>query len=220
MIRLYAVVEGSSEERFLQSVLTPHLLNFAVYLQPMQVLRGGGVRGGGQSWQPWHRHLQKLLGEHKGGETRFTTMLDLYAIPKDTPGWTPPGSQPHGSRANAIIEALGENLPDYRFLPYVQVHEFETFIFVDPDELARQAPDIIDAKGLERLKADVAGLEPEDVNAGRETAPSKRVEACTHGFRKLIHGLQAIQAIGLPQLRKKCPRFNAWVSSLEQFGEY
>jgi hypothetical protein len=44
--RVLAVVEGYSEELFLNRKLTPHLAERGIYLSAMKVLRGGGARGG------------------------------------------------------------------------------------------------------------------------------------------------------------------------------
>lgn len=217
-MRVYAVVEGSSEERFLKFV-AEHLANRGIWLIPMQVQRGGGARGGGASWQPWRRHITTLLEQHRGHDVRTTTMLDLYAIPSDTPGWTPPGSVPGPQRADAMLQAIAGQIHDRRFLPYIQVHEFETLLFVDLEILARLAPDIVNAKKLTELKQATRSLPPEEVNDGPTTAPSKRIEACATGFRKTIHGLDAVKSIGLAQLRAACPRFAAWMTRLEQLTD-
>jgi hypothetical protein len=216
-MHVYAVVEGSSEERFLKFV-AEHLANRGIWLIPMQVQRGGGVRGGGSSWQPWHRHITTLLEQHKGHDVRTTTMLDLYAIPRDTPGWAPPGSASGPQRADAMLQAIAGQIQDWRFLPYIQVYEFETLLFVDLDVLARQAPDIVDPKRLTALKEATKRLAPEEVNDSPMTAPSKRIGACATGFRKTIHGLDAVKSIGLARLRAACPRFAAWMTQLEQLA--
>lgn len=86
-MRIYAVVEGDSEERFLKNEVAEYLGIRGISLSPMKILRGGGGRGGGSTWPPWNRHITNLLKQHSGHDVRVTTMLDLYAIPKDTPGW-------------------------------------------------------------------------------------------------------------------------------------
>jgi hypothetical protein len=217
-MRVYAVIEGSSEERFL-NVVGEYLASRAIWLIPMRVRRGAGARGGGSSWQPWQRHITTLLKENKGHDVRATTMLDLYAIPRDTPGWTPPGSASGPQRADAMLQAIAGQIQDRRFLPYIQVYEFEALLFVDLDVLAHRAPNIVDARKLTELKEATRNLAPEEVNDGPMTAPSKRIEACTAGFRKTIHGLDAVKSIGLPRLRERCPRFDAWMTQLEQLAE-
>jgi hypothetical protein len=219
MMRIHAVVEGSSEEEFLKTVVAEHLIIQEIDLHPMQIKLGGGGRGGGSSWQRWQQQITTLLKEQKGHDVRVTTMLDLYAIPKDTPGWTEPGSASGPQRADAMLQAIHEQVGDRRFLPYIQVYEFETLLFVDLDVLVRQAPDYVDTKKIAALKKKTKSLAPEEVNDSPMTAPSKRIEACARGFRKTIHGLQAVKSIGLLRLRTACPRFDAWLTRLEQLAE-
>lgn len=56
---------------------------------------------------------------------------------------------------------------------------------------------------------------PEEINEHRETAPSKRILAVMPEYRKRLHGPQAAQEIGLPQLRAACRHFDQWLSRLE-----
>jgi hypothetical protein len=118
-----------------------------------------------------------------------------------------------------MLKTIGGQIGDRRFLPYIQVHEFETFLFVDLEVLAGQAPDIVDAKKVAALEEKTKSLAPEAINDSPMSAPSKRIKACAPGFRKNIHGLQAVQSIGLSRLRTACPRFGAWLTRLEQLAE-
>jgi hypothetical protein len=215
MTRLYVVVEGWSEESFVNKLLVPHFSLRGVGMHAMKVLLPGGGRGGGSNWSAWARHLRNLMRQHDGPDMRFSTMLDLYRIPSDTPGWTAPGASSGPIRADALLAGIRTQFPDRRFIPYIQVHEFETLLFVNLPELQRIAPDVVEPRRFRGLVRDVAGVEPEDVNDGSTTAPSKRITACTSGFQKTIHGVQATENIGLPELRRQCPRFHAWITALE-----
>lgn len=115
-----------------------------------------------------------------------------------------------------MLDAMGARVQDRRFIPYVQVHEFETLLFAELGALAQVAPDIVELRQFRALIQATQGAVPEEIDDGPSTAPSKRIEASTRGFRKTIHGLQAIQSIGLDRLRRACPRFNAWIAALEQ----
>ncbi|WP_428266638.1 DUF4276 family protein [Haliangium sp.] len=218
-MRVYAVVEGKCEEAFLKTVVAEHLAGRGIWLRPMRVLLSGGGRGGGSSWPPWQRHIARLLKQERGRDVRVTTMLDSYKIPKDTPGWTEPGSAPGFQRADQVLSALAATITDPRFIPYVQVYEFETFIFVDLPELARHAADIVDAQAFAQLERSVIHLSPEQINDDPSTAPSKRILACAPGFRKMRDGVPTVSAIGLGRLREGCPRFDAWLRTLEQLPD-
>ena len=59
---------------------------------------------------------------------------------------------------------------------------------------------------------------PEDIDDGRETAPSKRIRTVMPGYHKAGHGQIVAGHIGLPTIRAECPRFDAWVRRLEALG--
>lgn len=217
MMRVLVVVEGTSEELFLRRVLAEHLANRGVYLTAMKVLRGHGARGGGSSWQVWRRHLRGLLGREPRTGVAVTTFLDLYRIPDDTPGYVPPSGD-GAVRADQVLQALRSELNDERFIPYIQVHEFESLLFAELMALSRIDPDLFEARELNKLATSVSHLLPEAIDEGDASAPSKRVLHTFPKFDKIDHGVPAVEAIGLTLLREKCPRFNAWVTQLEALG--
>lgn len=219
MTTVYVVVEGETEEAFLNQLVAPHLAERGVWLTPMRVLRGGGARGGGSHWAPWHRHLTGLLRQHKNRDVRVSTMLDLYQIPRDIPGWTPLGSQPSLARADGIIEAVRHAIGDARLRPYVQVHEFEALLFADLATVEAEVAGLIEPAIFARLRREVTDIEPEAIDDGLQTAPSKRLLRCIPGYRKRVHGPSVAAAIGLPRLRARCPRFGAWLDWLDSLAD-
>ena len=61
----------------------------------------------------------------------FTTLFDLYALPDDFPDSSKAKTEPEPYRKAAILEkALSDDINaafgDKRFVPYVQLHEFES----------------------------------------------------------------------------------------------
>src|SRR5690606_23052803 len=150
--RVLAVVEGRSEELFLQRVLAPHLASRGVYVSAMKVLRGKGARGGGSSWQPWRTHIEGLLKEQPKTGLMVTTLLDLYRIPRDTPGYSPPGGNGE-ERAEIMLRAIRDQLgADPRLVPYIQVHEFEALLYSDLNALTRVEPDLFPQNRVSKLE--------------------------------------------------------------------
>ena len=70
------------------------------------------------------------------------------------------------------------------------------------------------------LAQEVAGLAPEDINEGADTAASKRIIRYLPIYEKtkVRIGAPAAAAIGLPTLRKLCLHFDEWVCKLEGLG--
>ena len=68
---------------------------------------------------------------------------------------------------------MSERFNFYRFIPYVQLYEFESLLYSDILKLATFYPD--KNNEILELSSHVAGLNPEDINDRRETSPSHRI---------------------------------------------
>ncbi|MDP3653586.1 MAG: DUF4276 family protein [Rhodoferax sp.] len=196
MTRLGISVEGATEREFVSRVLRPHLAAFGVTVTAID-LRGNvsldKIRG----------VLPALLG----GFERVSTFYDFY------------GFKGRESRSieqlEAAIGALVDEDRRARLVPYVQRYEFEALLFGAP----QQAVDLMggSAAQLEAMQQAVrqAGS-PELVNDSFETSPSHRMKKHFSGYDKKLHGPEIVALAGLATIRQECPRFDAWVSKLEQ----
>jgi hypothetical protein len=224
MIWLYVLVEGQTEFEFIESILEPHLRERQVWVSPIVVETSrdafGRKRGGGGRWSKWRRDLKRLTSQHPGNDVRFTTLFDLYGLPADFPSLEKYArDRDTVRRAQYLEEAMAVSVDDWRLVPYIQRHEFETLVLASLDVLAGLIDNPGELDGLARLRALLAQTPPEEVNDGKTTAPSKRLENLIPSYRKTVHGPLALQGAGLVALRKACPRFDAWVSKLERLGE-
>jgi hypothetical protein len=222
MTRLYVVVEGSTERLFVQDLMTPHLRPFAIEAIPVIVttyrnaLTGAKVEQGGGTFGKWKNEIRTLLHE-QGRSAWITTLFDLYGLPEDFPDRDKAMEPGRAERLEeAMATAVGEGMPHaWRFIPYIQRHEFEALVLASLDALGAWLDPGPDREGLARLEREIRGVAPEDVNEGRETAPSKRLKRHVPGYRKTLHGPSAIELTGLAAIRARCPRFSAWISRLE-----
>jgi hypothetical protein len=55
---------------------------------------------------------------------------------------------------------------------------------------------------------------PELINDGAETAPSKRLKVLIPKYDKVLHGSFIAIDTGLNTILKKCPRFKAWTEKI------
>lgn len=219
--RLYITVEGHCEREFADKVLKPHLAAFSIDVKSRIVLtnRKLGKRGGVFDFDTIRGDLSRLMREDRDAETRFTTMIDFYALPKAFPGWeTARKKALPQDRVTALEAALQDCIGERRFLPYIQLHEFEALLYCDLPQLQQR----IDGseKAFLALADEVKHLAPEDIDEGAATAPSKRIIHHVPIYEKLKVrvGAPAAAAIGLPVLRAKCPHFDNWVAQLESLG--
>ena len=181
--------------------------------------RKGGVkhRGGVNSYGQVKNDIVRWMREDGNSDARFTTMLDLYALPASFPGYESASRLPPLQRVEALESALKEDIGDWRFIPYIQLHEFEALLLSDPQKLGAHFQCGDDA--IRRL-ADMASccLSPEMINDGSETAPSKRIIAEIPEYRgaKVSAGPIVANHIGLDALRASCRHFGDWLDKLER----
>ena len=218
-VRLYLTVEGGTERTFAERTLKPHLAQFHVDVRPSIVItnRELGTRGGGLGYARIEKDIRNRMKEDQNPEARFSTMLDLYALPADFPGYDDAAKETTGvMKVTHLEKALLTRFDDPRFLPYLQLHEFEAFLYCDLAELERR----LDGVSLKRLKAETAGVPPEDINEREESAPSRRLIKHIPRYKKLKVrvGALAAGAIGLEVIREKCPHFNGWLTRLEKLA--
>jgi hypothetical protein len=227
MTRLYLFAEGQTEQTFADTVLKPHLANVEVYLhKPVLIAhakkKGGVHRGGGRKYLPMKNDIVRFLSQEKGENVFFTTMIDLYAIHSDFPRLSDSEKLRHlpEQRVKFLEDAFADDIGDGRFVPYIQLHEFEAYLFSDPtcfeyfyDHHTKQ---------IEALRTiSNAHDTPELINDGPDSAPSKRIiaELPDYAGAKSVVGPQVAQSIGLSVIRDKCPHFAAWLSLLEGLAE-
>lgn len=165
---------------------------------------------------------QQIEVHLKSDPTAFvTTLIDYYGLYSkyDFPSWDECEAIPdrnirmnklEGSMYNDIREDLR-----YRFIPYIQLHEFEGLLFNDIEVFYSQIPlnDIINRPELEKIFQDYEN--PEMINNGRETSPSHRLMRIIRGYNKIVYGDILANTIGLHRMRNKSPRFNQWIQKLE-----
>lgn len=224
-MRLFVVVEGQTEQEFIENVLAPWLygrvtgLSIEVRIVETSRDAAGHKRAGGGRWKHWYKDLSMLLRTQRGSDVRVTTLFDLYGLPGDFPSLVEHRAVADTShRAQLLETAMAEAVLDERLIPYIQRHEFEALVLASIEQLAGIV-DPADARGVKRLRELCRHVLPEDVNDGPETAPSKRLQQQIGGYRKTVHGVLAVQDAGISALVDACPRFAAWVHALLVLGE-
>ena len=222
-LRLNFIVEGQTEERFVNTVLRNHfavqsIVAVAHCVTTRRERRAEHIRyrGGLTTYEHARDDIHRWVREDRNGNVRFTTMFDLYRLPNDFPGYADAAEAPDPYERVGILEAaLSEVIDDNRFIPYIQLHEFEALLFADPQKLETQFPDRPSA--IQQLVEMVGALgSPELVDDGPTTAPSKRITAALPEYesRKASAGPIVAAKIGLPVLQSQCRHFREWLERL------
>lgn len=221
MTRIHVICEGQTEEMFINEVLSEFFRPKDIYLLPA-LIGNPGHKGGNFKFDRLFSDVQtRLLGD----TTSFcTTLFDFYRLPEEFPGKAEAKdcvgmAKKADCLQNALIKQLRKKLeeePLRRFIPYVQMYEFEALLFSDPAGLARGIDQLDLATALQKVRS--AFITPEEINNSPTTAPSKRIEKLYPAYEKPIHGSLSAIEIGLKTIRRECHRFDAWLSCLEGLG--
>lgn len=208
------IVEGQTEETFVRDTLRPFLAESGVYVNVRRVQTGRDkhnkhviYRGGLSNYQKLHDDLLRWIKEDSNAW--FSTMIDLYALPDNFPMFEQYRtiSDPY-EKIEKLETSFADNIDFPRFIPYIQLHEFETLILCNPlklDEYFMEAERAV--RNLQKLCDQY--VSPELINEGFETAPSKRIicEIPEYANAKATAGPLVAAIIGLPLMLERCPHF-------------
>lgn len=226
MVRLNILVEGRSEERFVKDTLAEHLGKFGVFVSArcIQTSRHRHknlvFRGGCINYEHFRNDLRHWFKEDQNVDAWFSTMIDLYELPENFPGVQDAAKVIDPFRKVNILEhALSEDLSHPRFLPYIQLHEFEALLFANISALALHFPQY--EKQIRELEQDCASYDsPDRINDGVNTAPSKRIISKIPEYKngKGSIGPLVANKIGLDTLRR-CLHFDDWLKRVENLKD-
>src|SRR4030065_2654931 len=103
--RVRILVEGQTEEPFVNDILCPHLNQTSIYPHAFLFRK----KGGSFSYQ---RARKEILNSLKEDKTRIcTTMVDFYGMPKDWPGRVESQScRNYQDKAQRVEQALLEDI--------------------------------------------------------------------------------------------------------------
>jgi hypothetical protein len=213
MKRVIIICEGPTEVEFCKDVLQPHLFSRNIIIETPRINKAGGIVG----WSTLKRQIELHL---KSDKAFVTTFFDFYGMQKKHlfPLWEESLRSSNKSLAvekleKGMLDDLGTDLQS-RFIPYIQLHEFEGLLFNNID---------VFLNNFEKSEANFKELEkiidkypnPELINDNPNTAPSKRLLQNIEGYNKIVYGASLATSIGLSSIRDKSPRFNQWVMIVE-----
>ena len=210
------VVEGPSEESFVESVLAPLAQPRGVFLVPIIVRTKYTAtkvyRGGGGKWSAYRDLAAELLSQPQWAAVGI--MFDVYGRPAGTP---PIGTPLKGAALQEAIKAAVEkDLEEVRggrgrIIAGPVLFEFETLVLAALATGRTSAPRAATEGALRAIE--VAGS-VEAVNDGPSTSPSKRLLQWWPQYEKVIDGPALISEVPLRSVLQACPTFNEWLEHL------
>jgi hypothetical protein len=210
MRTVYIMVEGPTEEEFINSVVAPYLKNYGIVnILPIGLETSPGFTGGDISFKRYRLNAENLLLSDPN--SIVTSLIDYYELRSDFPGFDT--SYPLAvDRVNHIEHQISSIITDKRFIPYIQLHEFEGLLFSD-------------IKGFQDMpKVHMGRVQyvinhypnPERINDGPDTTPAARLKTIIPRYRKPFHGPIIAITNGIGSILDKCPRFKNWIDLIIQ----
>ena len=222
MLDLIVLCEGQTEREFCRELVAPHVAKGGIALAGTLVGKPQRKHGGVRSWLAYRDELLRLANERC--DRHVAVLVDYYAMPDSWPGRTDSRSKPvleRGIHVERLLEAdLRNELPG-RFHPCVQLHEFESLLFVDPAATAlsieaagRGFSDRDVAQRMEAIKAECGGS-VELINDVPNNAPSKRLIKLMPSYDKVAWGVTVAAVVSIPKLKAGCPWLRRWLNRIE-----
>ncbi len=214
MKRVIIICEGETEREFCQKVLAPHLSHHNIFIQSPLIKRS---MGGIVKWSILKKEIETYLLKPN---VIVTMLIDYYGLYKkhNFPHWVDGEKiQDKNLRMDFLENAMKDDIAEsarHRYIPYLQLHEFEGLLFNDIQLFYDQVPkdELIGINELEKTFADYDN--PEMINNNQETSPSHRLKRIIKGYNKLLYGHYFAEAIGIEKIRAKSPRFNQWIEKI------
>lgn len=224
---IHVLCEGQTEQGFVEEVLKPYLQKngiTGVKSTLIETNKKKNARGGLLSYNHALRDLRLLQQTKIDGDFErhiFTTMFDFYALPNNFPGFEKIKTirDPY-SKVSSLEKDFADAINDKRFIPYIQLHEFEALLFCGIEHISTLYPG--SERRCEQLTQALQNVgNPELINNGPTTAPSKRIMEAIEGDKKTHYnydkpktGKSVTGKIGIDMLREKCKHFNDWIEKL------
>lgn len=202
-MRLAIVVEGRTEEEFVNGLLQNMLRMRGIHTTP--ILLEGNVTIGRLG-----SNMARLFWSFES----VTSFVDYY-------GFRNRGNESRRSLQCKIDEfvrkKISRKFDESRVFSYIQKYEFEALLFSNTKVVDRLFDDL-GQYGIQLHRVRSKFATPEDINDDPEKTPSKRLMRVLPRYRKVLHGPLIAMETGLDDIRCECPRFDAWVSRLESLG--
>lgn len=218
MKRLDIIVEGQSEREFISQMVAPYLEECGViesyYVSPIVIRTNPNYRGGMTKYSHLKDEILKSLSS-SNPDLVVSTLIDFFRLPSHFPHTDNFKSLSSDElKAQEIQKCMSADIYDPRFIPYIQLHEFEAFMFASCDGF-RYCYGDSDKRTSELYRIVSEFDNPERINSSPEGAPSKRILSIIEEYDKVGDGNVILLQNGIEIILEKCPRFRGWIETIK-----
>ena len=126
---IYIIVEGPTEEEFVNEVLRPYFYDFEIYdVRAILIQTSPGYKGGDMKFERYKNNVEHLLKAET--DIIVTSLIDYFRLRTDFPKYEESKNIAEKFKRVTFLEnAISEVIRENRFVPYIQLHEFEGLLF-------------------------------------------------------------------------------------------
>jgi Domain of unknown function (DUF4276) len=217
-VKINITAEGQTEEQFAKRILSLFLIHSSVTVDARRVRTSKDkiktYRGGLLDYGKAKKDIIEWMKEDRNPDVYFTTMFDLYALPTDFPRYEESKqiSDPY-RRVEFLEKAFSEDINDRRFIPYIQLYEFEALVLSNPSKLSIEYFDR--EKEINKLTELLIKNNDNSELINGNNPPSKQILKLIPEYDKVAIGstLEAFDEMDI--LRERCKHFGYWLTKLE-----
>lgn len=200
-----------TEKEFVQSIIAPYLQSFEIFsVIPILIRTSKTGKGGFVNYEHLKRDALRLL-KSSHNDIIVSMLVDFFRCP-ELPFKERWGNiTNHQIQVNKMEMYIAEDINNCRFIPYIQLHEFEALLFTSNAGFQEYFTASQQAKTNQIIQS---YPNPEDINSSPEGAPSKRILAIEEKYDKVLEGNLIALCVGIEKMLEKCPRFKRWIEKL------
>lgn len=217
--KVLILVEGQTELGFIKHVLATYMdknIQLVPTIHTTKIVKSGpNFKGGVTTYHKIQKEVLNLLADSSA--CVVTTMFDYYGLPHDFPGFLNKTGDCY-EQITQLEKAFAEKVANNKFVPYIQLHEFEALLF--------SAPEVIDIimSGKQLTNSNLKKIRelyhtPEEINDDPTTAPSKRIEDEYSDYQKTLHGQSISEEIGINKILQECKHFSEWIEKIKNIAK-
>ncbi len=212
MKRLYIIVEGQTEQEFVKDLIAPYFSNLGFYdVRPFLIRTSRTGRGGFVNYLHLKNDITRLLKQET--EIIITTLVDFFRMPTNIPKYDEciDNNTNIFDKVLCLEKSIEDDISDSRFIPYIQLHEFEAVLFSTNNGFECY----YEAEIYSQTQSIIEKYEnPELINDRPETAPSKRLMKIIPSYNKVVDGNIIAMEVGFDAITEKCLRFRNWINQI------
>jgi hypothetical protein len=225
MANILIIVEGQTEEQFYKRLVQNEFRNedgsyrhyFQVVVMPSKKnLHSRGQKGGSVGYDVCVDNVRRFLRQASHCDL-VLLVFDYYGLHESFKSHISAAHRSLEQKISAIQGRLEGDIGAPVFKFRLQVHEFEAYLFSQPEMVSSHFQEPVKLPALRQILAQFED-NPELINDNLATAPSKRLMALFPNFGKTTDGISIAEKTGVPHIRQRCAWFDSMCSLMDDLG--